>query len=483
MKKTKALPEPNKAQQICEAILKWGIPGIAFFHIALLLAEHFIGTSLSNTLLSVEKWILVILSVFGIGYCFYTMFAFPEQRYRIKAFLKGMFRMEAILLSMLFIWNIFCVISADSIYKENLWQLNDNILFELTVCFFILFIFGYILPKRQAKMALDIAFIAIVAMMTGLMIWVLHAVCVPSVIHLPGGGSIGMTSASFSGGGGRLSISCHPNTVGAYAEVILMMCLYLAVTKKGIIRIFSIFAMIIHYFVLILSDSRTCIIAAAFSIGVVAFKLVFDAAKGKDVWKRWAFGFLALVVCFALVIGLQKPVRIGYESISHFSELTSSSTEPSGREMELTTNGRNILWTAAVKSAFSGPRNAVFGVTPVAVVSEITKWSGTDWGYTHNQFLEVLVANGIPGLVLYLAWLVLIAIKCVKNVLLKDGSMQKGMIVIGGMILMLVIANLFEATLVYYRFFTEGIFFLLCGIVGYQDEKTKMQVERKSYHR
>ncbi len=480
MKKTKALPEPNKAQQICETILKWGIPGIAFFHIVLLLAELFIVTSLANILLNVEKWILVIFAGFTLAYCFYMIVALPEQRYRVRAFLKGMFHAETILLSLLLIWNIFCVISADGIYNENFWKLNDNILFDLSVSFFILFLVGYVLSKQEVKKILDIAVLVIIAVMTGLMIWVLRAVCEPSVIQLPGGGAIGMTSASFSGGGGRLSINnCHPNTVGAYAEVILMMCLYLAITKKGVIRIFSIFAMIIHYFVLILSDSRTCILAAAFSIGVVAFKLVFDAAKGKDIWKRWLFGFMALIVCFALVVGLQKPVRIGYESISHFSELTSSSTEPSGREMELTTNGRNILWTAAVKSAFSRPRNAVFGVTPVAVVSEITKWSGTDWGYTHNQFLEVLVANGIPGLMLYLAWLVLIAIKCVKKVLLKDSSMQKGMIVIGGVILMLVAANLFEATLAYYRFFTEGMFFLLCGIVAYQSEERNEQGKKR----
>ena len=41
------------------------------------------------------------------------------------------------------------------------------------------------------------------------------------------------------------------------------------------------------------------------------------------------------------------------------------------------------------------------------------------------------------------------------------------------MILMLVIANLMEATLMYYRFFTEGVFFLICGIITYRVKEKK----------
>ena len=481
MKKTKALPKLNQVQKTCETVLKWGIPGIAFFHVGLILAGYFLGDSFGNTMLNAEKWVFIGFFGFAVLYCVYTMFALPGQMVRIKLFLKGLFRPETVLLSALYIWNIFCVFSADKTYKANFWQLNDTALFELFACFFVLFIFAYVLTKNAEK-ALDILFMVVAAVMTGLMIWVLWTVCKPSVIFLPGGGQIGMTSEA------RLSINCHPNTVGAYAEVILMMCLYLAVKRKCIIRILSLLALPVHYVTIILSDSRTCMITTAFTVGAVIAKLVFDATKEKDTWKRILFSFLAFGACFAVLMALRQPVRIGYESISHFTLLATGGsghggiTETAvntGRTMEITTNGRTDIWAAAINSAFSDSRHIFFGVTPVGVVSEINKWMGANYNfYTHNQFLEVLVSNGIPGLLLYTAWLVLIAKKCIKTIVLRNSKTQKGLVVIGGMIMMLVIANLLEATLLYYRYFTAGLFFLLCGIITFREKDEPEQLNQ-----
>ena len=66
---------------------------------------------------------------------------------------------------------------------------------------------------------------------------------------------------------------------------------------------------------------------------------------------------------------------------------------------------------------------------------------------------------------MYLVWLVMIARSCVRIVSDGNNDSQKGLIVLVGMVLMLVLANLMEATLVYYGFFMEGIFFLICGMV------------------
>ena len=473
--KTKTLPEPNQVQKTCEAFLKWSIPGIAFYHLGLILAGYFLADSVTTTLLAAEKWALIIIVGIALLYCVYTMFALHEQMFRIKQFLRRLCCPEMILLILFFVWNIFCVISADKTYKYNFWKANDAILFDLFVSFFMFFAFAYILTKQQAKKTVEILFLIIVAVTTGLMIWVLWVVCKPSVIELPGGVSIGMTS------NGRLSVNCHPNTVGAYAEIVLMMCLYMAVTKKRIIRFLNLLAIPVHYFVLILTDSRTCLIATAFTVGVVIGKLVFDAAKGKSSWQRALFASLSFVICFVAIMGLRQPVRIAYESISHFSELVSGGTAITGRTMEMTTNGRLELWYAAVQSAFSSFRNMMFGVTPAGVVSEINKWTGKDLNYyTHNQFFEVLVSNGLPGFLLFVSWLVLIARKCIKNVLLRMDITRRDMVVVCGMILMLVISNLYEAILLYYRFLVEGLFFLFCGMIAYEGKDNKEQPQKKS---
>ena len=64
----------------------------------------------------------------------------------------------------------------------------------------------------------------------------------------------------------------------------------------------------------------------------------------------------------------------------------------------------------------------------------------------------------------------MIANACVFIAIRGQKEACKGIVVLAGMIMMLVLSNLMEATLMYYRLFMEGIFFLICGMVTYEEE-------------
>ena len=459
-------PEAGKVQLIWEGVLKWTTFGLGCLHMVLSLLRYYDG-DIRESFLKIEKWAVILLAIAVISYVLYTKFKAPRLMFRIQNFTKGLFRPELKILTVLFFWYVLCVLSANEVYTANFWQLNDTMLFDTLMSFFFLFIFGYLFHGDAGKKMLEILFYVLTAVLTVLMVYVLWTVLKPSVITLPSGGQIGMGEHE---GTTRLFINCHPNTTGAIAEIVLMMCVYMIVTKKGILRWLYVAAAAVHYAILILSDSRTCILTTALTLGILIFKFCINVLEEKKKLQvqRVVLVALAGIACGAVVFLLRKPMRLGYEGISHFSEYTGINSASTLRDLEATTNGRVLWWKASFQSAFSDIRHFFFGVTPVGVISEVKRFTGYEF-YTHNQFCEILVSNGVPGMLMYLAWLVLIARTCIRMLRGKVNGVFKGIEVILGMIFMLVIANLMEATLLYYHWFPEEIFFLLCGFVTYRE--------------
>lgn len=457
----KTLPQPEKPQLIWEAVMKWCAFGLGFLYLCLSILRYFFA-GIASDLLKAEKWAVLVLAAGCIVYGIYVKAKAPRLMYRIKDFVKGLFCPEMILLAVFFVWNVFCVISADRRYSANFWKINDTELFDALVNIFLLFLLGYLFRGEERKRMLTIVFHGIAAVLTVVMIYVLWTVCKPGILVLPDGGQIGMDGTA------RLCINCNPNTTGALAEVVLMMCLFLALYHHGAVRWLYAAAVPVHFAVLALSNSRTCLIATAVSLAVVAGKVVFDAIQDRS-WKRILVALIAGAAVGAGVFWLRQLVFQAYEAVSHFSQHIGNGSQggAAGAASMInlsSTNSRIVIWKAAVQSVLSGGDHLFFGVTPAGVVSEIAKWTEHRYTmYTHNQFLEVAVAQGIPGLALFGAWLVMMARNCIGIEAGKAGKIAPHVHILTGMMLMLVIANLFEATLLYYRFLPGGIFFLVGG--------------------
>ena len=135
------------------------------------------------------------------------------------------------------------------------------------------------------------------------------------------------------------------------------------------------------------------------------------------------------------------------------------------RKLNVTSvNGRQRIWECTVRLITGNPRNALVGVTPYRIASILG--SMLQWEidvYTHNQILEVGADTGIPAMLIFLVFLLLLAGKSLKLGLAPAKAeewKQKLPLLI---LLFLIIANVMEATLLFYGYLSGGVFMLLCG--------------------
>ena len=471
--------EAGKAQLLYEAVMKWFVFCIGILHIAITMLGY-VATNLTQVLIKTEKAALVLLIIAALAYVVITKKKNPQLMYRIKAFLKKLFCPEFLILALVFAWYLICIVSADERYTANFYKANKNYVYRVLTDIIVMFpMFCYFTEKDSQKMMEYIAhFFA--SVLTPAMIYVLWNLFQLNIINLPDGGQIGMDAEL------RLSISCHGNMTGANAEIILMLCVCMAIRKKGIIRWLYIFASAVHLAVLILSNSRTTFIAATFTLVLITVKLIYTALEQKPKIKKILISAAAGIMVIIIMLCLRTALFNAFERTTHLSEIlnaqkTSSAvaTEASSaapeaaaedfdngaRTLNLNTSGRPKIWKASLKSVFSSVGNAIFGVTPVGVSSEIKKYGGMEVAYTHNQFLEYAVAIGIPGLLGCCWWLFRIARK-VAEITLHN---KKTFMIL--MLLMLVTANMMEAMLLFYGNLSEVVFFLLAGMVVYSPEQ------------
>ena len=123
-----------------------------------------------------------------------------------------------------------------------------------------------------------------------------------------------------------------------------------------------------------------------------------------------------------------------------------------------------MIWSNAVELMTDNLQNALIGVSPKRLSNVLGKKIGAENDiYTHNQFLEVGLATGIPSLIIFIVFLILLARKCIIIGFSGNwGDTWKNK-VIPLIILSLVIGNLMEALLLYHNYFSGCIFILLAG--------------------
>ena len=169
-------------------------------------------------------------------------------------------------------------------------------------------------------------------------------------------------------------------------------------------------------------------------------------------------------------LGVQK------SSPQQIAELSAAITANDSRSIlaNRTFSGRTIIWHSSIVSAFREPiiifrglLSKQIGPTYKNVMSEL--YPGANYpDAMHNSFLQVFMVSGLPGLILIVAWTVLLIIKMVKIFYSKRKDIG-----IEVKILTLPIASLFVVSLaeslLFFSFDVSGIVFYLCAgvFLGY----------------
>lgn len=441
-----------------------------------------------------KKWLIGLATYVSCSHIFLSVFKYFDYNYRFllefienitmdvlvllaiayayknradKSIVKKYFSVEQLLLSSVF---LFLLISSGISALKYGWDdfaSNKVYLDDLFVCAFIIFPWGKHLVKATNKMKSVLRCLTDLSLLgiSGVMVWILIAAFRSEVLSTFFGSAIGMLEFN---GTLQLSINCHPNTVGAYAGLILCICIYFFANSRGIRRYVYFVECLIHFLVLALSNSRGSFFAFICIAAVMTGLTIYYLLAKADLKKRWIAACIGAVAVVAVLIFARNSIFAIYDSVKQTNSVVDvEQYEEVIRDLNITSfTGRPIIWKGALKIIFGGVSEFLFGITPYHIAGEIQRLINSEIGfYTHNQILEVASDVGVPACILFLVFLWRLAVVCYKKgTALSEGDQWKKKF-LPIIILFLVIANVMEATLLFYGYLSGCVFMLLSGMI------------------
>ena len=411
-----------------------------------------------HALLCLLRYYVTVDALWPVDYILGGVLAAAALGYYILWRPKIRFCAEQVLLLVLMGWYLLSCAVMNSQYDSDWFAYNERPLFDTAVSLLLLYPLGRFAAKNNGrKIALMVLHAAVIAW-TVFMVYVLACVFQNKIIFTPNGGQIGMNARP------SLCLNSNPNTTGVFAGLFFMLsaCMIFWVRHPALKAVYILSA-IVHYFVLVLSNSRTSLLSAMLGFMAIAAVVTYQMKKTGTLRARLLLSATVAIAAGAAFYFLRRPAYTLYYSISHANKALSAYNL---KDMGGTTtfSGRTKIWALSLKAMVSTPQRFLTGVTPPGVPALIKHLSDGKYNmYTHNQFLEMGVALGVPGLCLYLGWFGLLVRNCLRLIFRKKTEYAAWLI--PAVLLMLAVNNTMEATLLFYQFLSGHIFLFLAGWV------------------
>ena len=232
--------------------------------------------------------------------------------------------------------------------------------------------------------------------------------------------------------GARLRLFFHPVVTGS---ILCLTALYtiigLVQTKHKVTRVLYAFALALFAFCLALTNARGPLISFGVALGIVAatvFLPKFAKASAKVLVSIGCV--VAMVGVSLLVSGLLvsafNVTRSAYQdgSLSLMSSANAEDTEEDDEGIEETVSFRDdtdslsarlVVWQAALELIRSEPSVLLVGTSVPLAKEKINQYTGgASYSHTHNLWLQTLVQLGLPGLLLLIAFQVLLVRACLR---------------------------------------------------------------------
>ena len=365
-----------------------------------------------------------------------------SQLYSSKGFTK---HVEVKLLLAFLIWGIVTVV-----LNHSRAHMVDSYLWFAGACTvtFLCFGIGYAFGQEQAKRVL---------------MWIITTMLISAVL-LSLASLIAVFAKDFAAkfpsifedidiAGGRLGIDAHPNRSSpAPALGIILAGILFADTKSVWKRVLLILTAIVCYIPLAQTVSRTAILGAGIAIAFEIILALRDALKGRlNVILRWG---ICVVAAAAVVLVFYKganwtvqtcnailaqeasaqtaaePAALPETASQPALEATSEPQAPAQAQTPEATaavisrdlsdadsfNGRTDIWLGVWNGIKQNPSIFAIGTGPWVASKVMAPYFpvNSPIGIFHNSMVGTLVAFGIPGLILAIAFLVLVAVSALR---------------------------------------------------------------------
>lgn len=277
-----------------------------------------------------------------------------------------------------------------------------------------------LLPKEERGRTFRGMFHVFIAVITALCILGLTVVLLQTQLETARGQLTGIPAAG-EGDQRLYIIGMHGNFYAPIICIMLMMAIYMILSYKNVaVRIYYVIVALILYITLPLSDSRTNMVAVAVGLGLLAMLLVLWRVK----WKPSVLGAIVAVLCAGVVaVGAYAGYGLAMRGIESVAVKSAVAEEAAGSDVQLpksrdllkdlkTATGRTGIWKETFQSVKEKPVILLTGLTNHHTYEAIPSFPQFD-GRLHNSFIQVLIAFGLPALILVLCFLVVLAKRCI----------------------------------------------------------------------
>ena len=373
-------------------------------------------------------------------------YIFVKKRIQIK--------LDLCLLLFVLAWLFLSCLFMSLSQKKNWFAINYDPIFDSIKSFLIIYIFGkkvsVLVLKKNVKTICYIFYVIISALLLGVLIVIFTG---NSLVLCPG--------CRFEMKAGAFWLNCNPNITGSIMLTNMLIGVWLIqFCKKRCIFIILFFCEIVHYVGVVLSNSRTSIVAASIGFGMIMIAVLKKIWGGTTAIGRFRNTLLGVVTGGIVFIG--RYVIFGlYNCISGRNSLARNVYN--SRQF----SGRIGIWKHAIR-IIGEPRILLTGVTPIGVFETLEDKTGIHSMpiNAHNSYLEIGAAIGIAGMVFFFLWLVLIWAGAIKMWKYKQHDFFSVVATIE--VLTLLMVGTMESFLVFYGNYIQYLFYILCGYLIYR---------------
>lgn len=221
-----------------------------------------------------------------------------------------------------------------------------------------------------------------------------------------------------------------PNRGATIASISIMLCLYFFTTKKHLLlRVLLLFSILLAFFYLVLSDSRTGLLTLICAVFFWTFiKISLSHAANLNWWKRIFILILSVLIAVGAGAAIQGGKIVYNQTISYLTTHNNISymheentqiereygddVDISNRRFELWESGLSLFKTAPITGV--GFRNILPATQERVPDAYSVNNSYTQFNAFHNMWVDILASQGIIGFVIFFPFILGCAIKGFK---------------------------------------------------------------------
>lgn len=267
--------------------------------------------------------------------------------------------------------------------------------------------------------------------------------------------------------------------------------------KKKVTKVLLCVEMLIQYFCLLLTNSRTALYTLFVGImGVIFLAIGYHSKEksctGKRLMKQGAFVFLGGLILFSTVAPIRNGLAYIPGIVKKIDEIDKKENKKTEIEKEELTRleeleerpggiltGRTELWKAGIETFKEDP---IFGIARENVSERVAVNLKDDYwfrdlqrGGLHNIYITVLVCSGIVGFIFFMLIVLNLIIRCIRYVFTGNMIKNKGVpLIIIPVLIVQLIMEFLEARILYQVNIFYILFWCMAGYFVYffnQSEK------------